>query len=162
VYQRILKSLEVIGVSSAEQKEVWRLLAALLYLGNAHIDEADTSEGLKAHIPDNDETNFDFQAATAFAAKKSKQPRGGQAGRYGQGGSGVNKMGSSKACVAKAATLLGIPSDALEALVLVKKTKVVGEKEMLTIKLLGAEARFRRDAVRQNKIRTKMGTREME
>jgi myosin heavy subunit len=57
------------------------------------------------------------------------------------------KLGSSKACVARAAKLFGLDEAALAALLLVKTIQLPGQTTALTVRLLGAEAAFRRDAV---------------
>jgi len=59
VWAQINKSMEVIGVSDKGKLDVWKILAGILHLGNAAITEADTTEGLKAHLDDKDEVNYD-------------------------------------------------------------------------------------------------------
>ena len=59
VWAKINQSMEVIGVSDKGKLDVWKILAGILHLGNAAITETDTTEGLKAHLDDKDEVNFD-------------------------------------------------------------------------------------------------------
>jgi myosin heavy subunit len=121
---KVLQSLEVIGVVATRRLDIFRVISGILHLGNAAVTEKDTVEGLKAHIADDD-------------AKSS----GGIAGKL-----------SSLGCVGKAAELFGLDGPdggraALVELLTVKKIKVMREKNLTSIKLLGDEARFRRDAV---------------
>jgi myosin heavy subunit len=113
VFKAIVKSMDVIGISTKQRLEIWKYLAGILHVGNAEIGEADTVEGLKANIKNDDEPN--------------------------------KGLGSSKQCVDRAAKLFGLESSALSDLFMVKKTKVMGD--VVTIRLLGSEANFRRDAV---------------
>ena len=44
--------MEVIGIDDSQRTEMWKVLSGILHLGNTHIIEADTVEGLKAAIED--------------------------------------------------------------------------------------------------------------
>ena len=50
MFQLVCQSMEAVGMPGDEQLECWRLVAAVLHLGNAQIVELDTPEGIVAGI----------------------------------------------------------------------------------------------------------------
>jgi len=50
MFEHVCHAMEVIGIKEEQQRDLWKVLAGVLHLGNTSIIEADTVEGLKAEI----------------------------------------------------------------------------------------------------------------